>query len=111
MSVWLLINDHLVATTASVLAYLVEIALLLINAKTSGSKLFIVKTDKRLCEGCFCYIATRCAEGDHYVDLDLERDSQTQNSTKGPIFGPRASGILPKSIFKSQDNKAQIKWE
>ena len=21
------------------------------------------------CEGCFCYIATRRAEGDHYVDL------------------------------------------
>ena len=51
------------------------------------------------CEGCFCYIATRRAKGDHYVDLGLERDSRTQNSTKGPKFGPRASGILPKSIF------------
>jgi hypothetical protein len=24
-----------------------------------------------VCEGCFCYIATRRAEGDHYVDLNF----------------------------------------
>ena len=23
------------------------------------------------CEGCFCYIATWCAKGDHYVDLNF----------------------------------------
>jgi hypothetical protein len=55
--------------------------------------------DFLLCEGCFCYIATRRAESDHYVDLGLERGSRTQNSTKGPMFGPMSSGILPKSIF------------
>jgi hypothetical protein len=26
---------------------------------------------ERSCEGCFCYIATRRAEGDHYVDLNF----------------------------------------
>ena len=64
-------------------------------------KIFIVS-----CEGCFCNDATWRAEGDHDVDLSLKGGSRTQNSTKGPKFSPRASGILPKSIFKSQDNKA-----
>ena len=44
------------------------------------------------------------------MDFGLEkRGSRTQNSTEGPKFGPRANGILSKSIFKSQDNKAPNK--
>jgi hypothetical protein len=30
------------------------------------------KIGYRGCEGCFCYIATRRAEGDHYVDLNFK---------------------------------------
>jgi hypothetical protein len=49
------------------------------------------------------------AEGDHNVDFGLEkRGSQTQNSTEGLEFNPRANGILPKSISRSQDDKAQV---
>jgi hypothetical protein len=52
-----------------------------------------------LCEGCFCNSATRLAEGDHYVGLNLKKGgSRTQNSTKGPKSGPRASGTLSKNI-------------
>ena len=39
----------------------------------------------------------------------LKGDSRTQNSTESLELNLRASGILSKSIFKSQDNKAQIK--
>ena len=41
------------------------------------------------------------------MDFSLEkRGSRTQNSTEGPKFGPRANGILSKSISKSQDNES-----
>ena len=50
------------------------------------------------CEGCFCDFSMWRAEGDHYADLSLKRGSRTQNSTKGPKFGPRASGTLSKNI-------------
>ena len=50
------------------------------------------------CEGCFCDFSMWRAEGDHYADLSLKRGSRTQNSTKGPKFGPRVSGTLSKNI-------------
>ncbi len=59
-----------------------------------------------LCEGCFCDGATLRAEGDHNMDLDLwEGGSQTQNSTEGPKFGPRASGTLLKNVQKLKSLK------
>ena len=58
-----------------------------------------------VCEGCFCYVATRRAEGDHYMDLSLKQGSRTQNSTKGPKFGPRASGTLSKNIWEPRSQK------
>jgi hypothetical protein len=58
------------------------------------------------CEGCFCNNATWRAEGDHDMDFDIEkRGSQTQNSTEGPKFGPRASGTLLKNIQKPKSLK------
>jgi hypothetical protein len=64
------------------------------------------------CEGCFCYIATRRAEGDHYVDLYF------REGVVEPKIQPRAinsaqglMGYFRKGILKSQDNKAQINME
>ncbi len=64
------------------------------------------------CEGCFCYIATRRAEGDHYMDLNF------REGVVEPKIQPRAinsaqglMGYFQKGILKSQDNKAPINME
>jgi hypothetical protein len=63
-------------------------------------------TTLRPVRGCFCNNATWRAEGDHDMDFDIEkRGSQTQNSTEGPKFGPRASGTLLKNIRKPKSLK------
>ncbi len=114
-SIWAI--KRLDLTDFETLIYLLE-GFDLLNGSSRGFDLFVrafkfggfdfagLGASNSLCEGCFCYGSTRCAEGDHHVGLNLKNKVVVE-----PKIQPRAQSLaqglmrhFPK-IFESQDHK------